>query len=78
METGRWMLRATNNGITAVIAPDGRIVERSLQFQPAVVVGEVVPMQGMTPWLRLGDLPLAGAAALLVLWSALRRNSAGR
>ena len=78
METGRWMLRATNNGITAVIDPDGRVVQRSPQFEPAVVVGEVVPMQGMTPWLRLGDLPLAGAAALLFGLSALRRNRAGR
>jgi apolipoprotein N-acyltransferase len=78
METGRWMLRATNNGITAVIDPDGRVVQRSLQFEAAVVVGEVVPMQGMTPWLRLGDLPLAGAAALLFGLSALRRNRAGR
>jgi apolipoprotein N-acyltransferase len=78
METGRWMLRATNNGITAVIDPDGKVVLRSRQFEPEVVVGEVVPMQGMTPWLRMGDGPLAGAAALLFLLSALRRNSAGR
>ena len=78
METGRWMLRATNNGITAVIEPDGRVAARSVQFKPAVVVGEVVPMQGMTPWLRMGDLPLAGGAALLFLLPALRRNRAGR
>ena len=78
METGRWMLRATNNGITAVIDPRGRVVTRSRQFEPVVVVGEVLPMQGMTPWLRLGDLPLAGAAAALFLLAALRRHRAGR
>ena len=78
METGRWMLRATNNGITAVIDPRGRVVQRSQQFVPEVVVGEVVPMRGMTPWLRLGDLPLAAAAALLCLLAALRRYRAGR
>jgi apolipoprotein N-acyltransferase len=78
METGRWMLRATNNGITAVIDPRGKVVQRSAQFQPEVVVGEVVPMQGMTPWLRMGDAPVAGAAALLFLLSALRRNRAQR
>jgi apolipoprotein N-acyltransferase len=78
METGRWMLRATNNGITAVIDSGGAVVQRSLQFVPEVVVGEVVPMLGMTPWLRMGDAPLAAAAALLFLFAALRRNSAGR
>jgi apolipoprotein N-acyltransferase len=78
METGRWMLRATNNGITAVIDSGGAVVQRSLQFVPEVVVGEVVPMLGMTPWLRMGDAPLAAAAALLFLLAALRRNSAGR
>lgn len=78
METGRWMLRATNNGITAVIDPRGRVVQRSQQFVPEVVAAEVVPMRGLTPWLRLGDLPLAAAAALLALLAALRRHRAGR
>jgi apolipoprotein N-acyltransferase len=78
METGRWMLRATNNGVTAVIDPRGRVVQRSRQFVPAVVETEVTPMRGMTPWLRMGDGPLAGAALGLFLLSALRRNTAGR
>ena len=78
METGRWMLRATNNGITAVIDPRGRVVQRSRQFVAEVIETEVVPMQGLTPWLRLGDAPLAGAAAALFLLAALRRNRAGR
>jgi apolipoprotein N-acyltransferase len=35
-------------------------------------------MRGMTPWLRYGDGPLAGAAIVLFLLAALRRNGAGR
>jgi apolipoprotein N-acyltransferase len=78
METGRWMLRATNNGVTAVIDPRGRVVEQSRQFVAAVVQAEVTPMRGMTPWLRYGDGPLAGLAIGLFLLAALRRNTAGR
>jgi apolipoprotein N-acyltransferase len=78
METGRWMLRATNNGITAVIDPRGRVTRRSRQFVAEVIETEVTPMRGMTPWLRLGDGPLAGFAAALVLLVALRRNTTGR
>jgi apolipoprotein N-acyltransferase len=78
METGRWMLRATNNGVTAVIDPRGRVTQRSRQFVAEVVETEVPPMRGMTPWLRYGDGPLAGAAMVLFLLAALRRNGAGR
>jgi len=78
METGRWMLRATNNGITAVIDPRGRVTQRSEQFVPAVVSAEVTPMRGMPPWLRYGNGPLAALAAGLVLLGALRRNTTER
>jgi apolipoprotein N-acyltransferase len=78
METGRWMLRATNNGITAVIDPRGRVTQRSRQFVAEVIEAEVTPMRGLTPWLRFGDGPLAAVAIGLFLLAALRRNRAGR
>lgn len=78
METGRWMLRATNNGITAVIDPRGRVTQRSRQFVAEVVEAEVTPMRGLTPWLRYGDGPLAAVAVGLFLLAALRRDRAGR
>jgi apolipoprotein N-acyltransferase len=78
METGRWMLRATNNGVSAVIDPRGRVTQRSRQFVPEIITADVTPMQGMTPWLRFGDGPLAGLAFGLILLAALRRNTAER
>jgi len=78
METGRWMLRATNNGVTAVIDPAGRVTQRSRQFVAEVIGTEVIPMRGMTPWLRYGDGPLAGVAIGLFILAALRRNRPGR
>jgi apolipoprotein N-acyltransferase len=64
VETGRYLLRATNTGITAIVAPDGAVQGRIPQFQVEVLAGEIFPMGGMTPYARTGDLAVI---ALLVL-----------
>jgi apolipoprotein N-acyltransferase len=63
-ETGRYMLRATNTGITAVIDGRGNVVERISQFQPGVVDAMVQPQAGLTPYLRYGNWPVIGLALL--------------
>ncbi len=68
LETGRWLLRATNTGISALIGPHGRVRRRAPQFREAVLAGEIQPMQGATPYVRWGDAPLGAGALLLVLW----------
>ena len=74
-EPGRYMLRVTTNGVSAVIDARGRIVARSPQFQTFVLTGEARPMQGATPYVRLGNLPvlLVLAAMLGYGWFRLRR-----
>ena len=57
-ETGRPMLRATNTGISAIIDAAGRVQARSPQDEVAVVSGQVVPMQGTTPYVRYGNTPV--------------------
>jgi len=52
LEAGRWMIRATNNGITVLIDPFGRITEQLPQFEQGVLYGEVQPMHQLTPYLR--------------------------
>lgn len=71
MENGRWMLRAANTGISALIDPDGAIVARARQFEMEVVRGEVEPRRGLTPYQRWGDLPLWVGAGVLLLGAAL-------
>lgn len=77
LEAGRWMIRATNNGISVLIDPQGRIQSRIPQFQAAILYGEVQAMQGHTPYLRFGSLPLAIVAALIVL-ATLLANRLGK
>ena len=67
LENGRWLVRATNTGISALIGPDGHVLARSRQYQTELMRGEVVPRSGLTPYARWRDTPLwvMGVAALL-------------
>jgi apolipoprotein N-acyltransferase len=67
LETGRWLLRATNTGISAIIGPDGRVVDALPQFRAGVLRGEVEARQGATPFVRFGRWPVLLAALLMGL-----------
>jgi len=56
VETGRYMLRSTNTGVSAVIDPKGRIVSQSPQFENHVLKHEIQPMKGITPYAIFGNL----------------------
>lgn len=55
LETGRYMLRATTNGISAIIDEKGGTVAQSRQFAADVVSASATPMQGATPYVRIGN-----------------------
>ncbi len=75
LEAGRYLVRATNDGITAVIGPHGEIVARLPQFREGVLRADVRPMTGLTPYARFGNYPVViGAGALLVLGLWRRRR----
>ncbi|MFC3608652.1 apolipoprotein N-acyltransferase [Stutzerimonas tarimensis] len=78
LEAGRWMIRGTNNGITVLIDPFGRITERVPQFEEVVMYGEVQPMQGLTPYLRWRSWPLIVLCSLLLGWGIVRHRAVGR
>lgn len=67
METGRFLLRATNTGMTAVVSPTGAIIKQASSFQETVLTGMITPMGGMTPYARLGDKPVIAAMVILLL-----------
>ncbi len=67
VETGRYLLRATNTGITAIVAPDGVVQGRVPQFQVQVLEGEILPMVGMTLYARTGDLAVVSLVVLMLM-----------
>lgn len=62
LETGRMMLRATNTGVTSMIAPDGKVMQQLPQHQEAVLRGTAQGYTGATPYVRWGN----GAVMLLI------------
>lgn len=54
LELGRYLLRATNTGISAIINPQGQLVKQSQQFEVSVLRGEAIPHQGRTPYISIG------------------------
>ena len=75
IETSRPMLRATNNGVSAMIDHRGKILATSPQFKVAVLDGTIQPQQGATPYSRVGNWPVL-FALLLVLGMCILRNRA--
>lgn len=74
METGRFLLRATNTGVTAVVAPDGKIVSQAPQFTATVLTDMIIPMGGMTPYARSGDKPVIYGMVLALLGFMIYRR----
>ncbi len=73
LENGRYLLRATNTGISAIIDQRGKIVARSPQFESFVVTGSAELHEGSTPFIGGGRLtaPLLSALGLVF---GYRRN----
>ena len=78
MESRRYLLRAANDGVSAVIAPDGAVVASAPEFEPAVLRGSFVPRRGDTPYLAAGNMPVLLLAVLLLGGRWIRRRTAGR
>lgn len=78
METGRWMLRATNTGLTAAINERGEIVKALPQFTRGVLEVEAQPRKGATPYVRWANWPVLALAAFLLLFLAVRVQKPGK
>ena len=71
LETARPMLRAANTGPSAVIDHRGEVLARSPQFQMHALTATVQPMQGATPYVRLGNWPVVSLLALVAVVAVL-------
>lgn len=68
LETGRYLVRAANTGISAIIGPKGQVIARSQQGRVEVVSASIRPMGGSTPYIRFGNRPIV--AFVFTVWLA--------
>ncbi|GAB4066744.1 apolipoprotein N-acyltransferase [Angustibacter speluncae] len=82
VESGRAVLHVSTVGVSAVVAPDGTLLERSALFEAAVLEAEVPLRTSTTLASRLGTWPEGVLAAAGILGALLgvrrrRREAAG-
>ncbi len=68
VETGRYLVRAANTGISGAVDPYGRVIVQSPLFETGTWTAEVRWLDGVTPYVRMGD---AVAWACMLVLSAL-------
>src|SRR5262249_20467122 len=72
VENRTYLMRAANTGISAIVAPDGRIVAASGLFTREVVAGSIARRAETTFYTRHGDVFAWLAVAIAVATSPLR------
>ena len=70
METGRPMVRAANDGVSAVIGSQGEIVSKAPEYEANVMRARVQPRMGITPYARTGNWPAVCLALVFGLAGA--------
>ena len=78
IESDRYVLRAANTGISAIIDPGGRIHGKTPIFEPAVIKGGFALKNTMTLYMRYGDYFVLFCAIFLaaIIPASLIRNRA--
>jgi apolipoprotein N-acyltransferase len=74
MEAGRPMVRAANDGVSAVIGDRGEIVATAPEYEANVMRAKVQPRIGLTPYAQTGNWPVVCLALVLGFGSAYVRR----
>ncbi len=75
LETGRYLLRSTNTGVTAIISSAGRVISQAPLFTTTTLTGMLQPMAGLTPYARIGDKPVVIFLLAVLLMVLLQGNA---
>lgn len=81
VENGRYVVRCANTGISGIIDPMGRIIERTELYEVKSIFGEVYAFSGQTFYSRYGEwflLTLLSVYASILLIFYFRKKSSGR
>jgi len=74
LESGRYLLRSTNTGITAIVDPAGQIIRQAPMFKRVALTGEITPLKGATPFVQGGWWVFLVLTVVMVFISFLKRD----
>ena len=75
LETGRYLLRSTGSGVSAIVNEKGQITQRGPQFEQAIIAGEARVMSGATPFALTGSWPILGLCFICLAGLFLKQRT---
>jgi apolipoprotein N-acyltransferase len=75
VEMRRPLLLVSNDAITAIIGPTGKIEASIPAFTPGVLTHNVQPREGETPWQQTGFDPLLVILAAMLIYAVRKRKT---
>ena len=76
LETGRYLLRAGNDGVSAIIGPRGELLAVAPEYRSTVLRGTVVARNGLSPYTRVGNWAVVSLALGAIAAAWYRRRCA--
>ena len=70
IETARYVVRSTNNGLSGFIKPNGEIANTGQRFTRETITGSVQRMSGLTPFMVWKSWPMVVLTLLIVICCA--------
>ena len=67
LEAGRYLLRATNTGVSGIIDQRGKILNTIPAYEQGIVTGDVMILKGTTPYVKYGNYLVVIATSVLLL-----------
>ena len=56
VESGRYMVRSANTGLTSILSPRGELLSELTPLTEGALIGEVTPMTEITLYMRMGNV----------------------
>lgn len=72
VETGRYVVRAANTGISSIVAPNGKVIDSLAPLTEGYITGEVVYKTSTTVYSRVGNLIVIISVILLCAGGTLK------
>jgi apolipoprotein N-acyltransferase len=78
IEQGRYLVRSANTGVSGIVDPYGRVLQRTALFEDRVLVGAVRLIDEQTWYARLGDVVAWASVAVTLLVLGTSLSARGR